>query len=52
MTGLRALPEDLYPREMRSDEDIQPGEIFEALVQRSEQLRVRANGMSVDLTVV
>lgn len=41
MTVLRVLPEDLYNRVMLSDENIQPGEIFEAIVKRSDQLRAR-----------
>lgn len=36
MTVLRVLPEDLYNRVMLSDEDIKPGEIFEALINRSQ----------------
>ena len=36
MTVLRVLPEDLYNRVMLSDEDIKPGEIFEALIKRSK----------------
>ncbi len=36
MTVLRVLPEDLYNRVMLSDEDIKPGEIFEALLKRSQ----------------
>ncbi len=43
MTVLRVLPEDLYNRVMLSDENIQPGEIFEAIVKRSEQHRARAS---------
>ena len=36
MTVLRVLPEDLYNRVMLSDEDINPGEIFEALLKRGQ----------------
>ncbi|MCY4612889.1 MAG: copper oxidase [Nitrospira sp.] len=36
MTVLRVLPEDLYNRVMLSNEDIKPGEIFEALIKRSK----------------
>ena len=43
MTVLRVLPEDLYNRVMLSDENIQPGEIFEAIVKRSDQLRARSS---------
>ena len=39
MTVLRVLPEDLYNRVMLSDEDIKPGEIFEALVKGRYQSR-------------
>ena len=39
MTVLRVLPEDLYNRVMLSDEDIRPGEIFDALVKRNERRR-------------
>ena len=39
MTVLRVLPEDLYTRVMLSDEDIKPGEIFEAIVKGRYQSR-------------
>ncbi len=39
MTVLRVLPEDLYNRVMLSDEDIQPGEIFDAIVKGNYQSR-------------
>ena len=37
MTVLRVLPEELYDRVMHSDEDIRPGEIFDAIVKGSYQ---------------
>lgn len=40
MTVLRVLPEDLYNRVMLSNEEIKPGEIFQALVKRNEQRRM------------
>ena len=43
MTVLRFLPEDLYDRVMLSDENIKPGEIFEAIVKRSDQRRARSS---------
>jgi len=39
MTVLRVLPEDLFNRVMLSDENIQPGEIFEAIVKGGYQSR-------------
>ncbi len=42
MTVLRVLPEELYQRVMLSDEDIRPGEIFEAIVKGSYQSRDRS----------
>lgn len=38
-TVLRVLPEDLYNRVMHSDEKIEPGEIFEAIVNGNDQSR-------------
>ena len=43
MTVLRVLPEDLYNRVMLHDEDIKPGEIFEAIVKRNEQLKAKSS---------
>ena len=43
MTVLRVLPEDLYNRVMLSDENIQPGEIFEAIVKRSDQSKEKSS---------
>lgn len=43
MTVLRVLPDDLYNRVMLSDEDIQPGEIFDAIVKRSEQAKGKSS---------
>lgn len=37
MTVLRVLPEELYNRVMHSDEEIRPGEIFDAIVKGSYQ---------------
>jgi len=36
MTVLRVLPEDLYNRVMQSNVQIEPGEIFDSIVQRSK----------------
>ncbi len=42
MTVLRVLPEELYNRVMLSDEDIRPGEIFEAIAKGSYQSKDRS----------